>query len=48
MTVMGRRDWEQGRTEPDAPARAFLKVIAADPGRVRKMLEGKRGAGAAR
>lgn len=25
------RDWEQGRTEPDAPARAYLKVIAADP-----------------
>ena len=26
------RDWEQGRSEPDAPARAYLKVIAADPG----------------
>ena len=25
------RDWEQGRTEPDAPAQAYLKVIAADP-----------------
>jgi putative transcriptional regulator len=25
------RDWEQGRTEPDAPAKAYLKVIAADP-----------------
>ena len=25
------RDWEQGRSEPDAPARAYLKVIAADP-----------------
>ena len=25
------RDWEQGRTEPDQPARAYLKVIAADP-----------------
>ena len=24
------RDWEQGRTEPDQPARAYLKVIAAD------------------
>ncbi len=25
------RDWEQGRTEPDAPAKGFLKLIAADP-----------------
>lgn len=25
------RDWEQGRSEPDAPARAYLKVIATDP-----------------
>jgi len=27
------RDWEQGRRVPDAPARALLKVIAADPER---------------
>jgi DNA-binding transcriptional regulator YiaG/superfamily II DNA or RNA helicase len=25
------RDWEQGRTEPDQPARAYLGVIARDP-----------------
>jgi putative transcriptional regulator len=25
------RDWEQCRSEPDAPAKAYLKVIAADP-----------------
>jgi putative transcriptional regulator len=25
------RDWEQGCSEPDQPARAYLKVIAADP-----------------
>ena len=25
------RDWEQGRTEPDQPARAYLTVIARDP-----------------
>ncbi len=25
------RDWEQGRTEPDQPARAYLRVIAAEP-----------------
>jgi putative transcriptional regulator len=32
------RDWEQGRTEPDQPARAYLKVIARDPERVRVIL----------
>jgi putative transcriptional regulator len=25
------RDWEQGRAEPDAPARAYIQVIAGDP-----------------
>ena len=25
------RDWEKGRSEPDQPARAYLKVIAVDP-----------------
>lgn len=25
------RDWEQGRSQPDQPARAYLKVIAAYP-----------------
>jgi putative transcriptional regulator len=25
------RDWEQGRSEPDQPARAYLTVIARDP-----------------
>jgi putative transcriptional regulator len=33
------RDWEQGRTEPDQPARAFLTVIAHDPEGVRRSLE---------
>ncbi len=33
------RDWEQGRSEPDAPARAYLKVIAADPEGVAEKLE---------
>ena len=32
------RDWEQGRTQPDQPARAYLKVIARDPERVHRML----------
>jgi putative transcriptional regulator len=25
------RDWEQGRSEPDQPARAYIEVIASDP-----------------
>jgi putative transcriptional regulator len=25
------RDWEQGRSEPDGPAKAYLRVIAAEP-----------------
>ena len=33
------RDWEQGRSEPDQPARAYLKVIARDPEGVRRALE---------
>jgi putative transcriptional regulator len=32
------RDWEQGRATPDQAARAYLKVIARDPGAVRKAL----------
>jgi putative transcriptional regulator len=28
------RDWEQGRSAPDAAVAAYLKVIAADPERV--------------
>ncbi len=24
-------DWEQGKSEPDAPARAYLEVIAREP-----------------
>ena len=32
------RDWEQGRTEPDQPARAYLTVIAHDPEGVRRAL----------
>jgi len=32
------RDWEQGRCEPDQPARAYLTVIAHDPEGVRRVL----------
>ena len=34
------RDWEQGRSDPDQPARAYLHVIAHDPDGVRRALEG--------
>ena len=32
------RDWEQGRSEPDQPTRAYLTVIAHDPEGVRRAL----------
>jgi len=32
------RDWEQGRTEPDQAARAYLDVIAHNPEHVRDAL----------
>lgn len=32
------RDWEQGRSEPDQTARAYLRVIAADPETVQRTL----------
>lgn len=33
------RDWEQGRVEPDQPARAYLKAIAGNPEAVRSALQ---------
>jgi putative transcriptional regulator len=33
------RDWEQGRTLPDQPTQAYLKVIVRDPEGVRRALE---------
>lgn len=36
------RDWEQGRTEPDQPARAYLTVIARDPKGVHRTLSAGR------
>lgn len=32
------RDWEAGKTQPDAPARAYLRVIAKMPDEVRAAL----------
>ena len=36
------RDWEQGRKEPDAAARAYLHVIASEPDMVRKAIARRR------
>ena len=33
------RDWEQGRSTPDQPARAYLAVIARDPEGIGRLLE---------
>jgi putative transcriptional regulator len=33
------RDWEQGRSEPDQPAKAYLKAIAGDPDAVSRALQ---------
>ena len=35
------RDWEQGRSEPDQPTRAYLTLIARDPGHVNRVLNPK-------
>lgn len=32
------RDWEQGRSEPDQPTRAYLTLIARDPEHVDRTL----------
>ena len=34
------RDWEQHRKQPDAPARALLRVIEREPEAVRRALAG--------
>ena len=35
------RDWEQGRSEPDQPTRAYLRVIAMEPETTARALAGK-------
>jgi len=35
------RDWEQGRVQPDQPARAYLTLIARDPERVSLVLNAR-------
>lgn len=37
------RDWEQGRAQPDQPARAYLRAIAGDPQGVQRALETRPG-----
>ncbi len=41
------RDWEQGRSEPDQAARAYLSVIAKEPDLVRRALASKKANAAA-
>jgi putative transcriptional regulator len=36
------RDWEQGRSQPDGAASAYLKVIGRDPELVSRALKGER------
>jgi putative transcriptional regulator len=38
VSVATLRNWEQGRREPEGPARALLKVVAAMPKAVEKAL----------
>jgi len=40
LTVARVRDWEQKRSEPDAAARAYLKVIEKEPEAVKRALAG--------
>jgi putative transcriptional regulator len=35
------RDWEQGRRQPDAPARVLLALIQKEPEAIAKMLAGR-------
>ena len=35
------RDWEQGRAEPDQPAKVYLLLIARDPEHVDRTLNSK-------
>jgi putative transcriptional regulator len=35
------RDWEEGHKEPDAAAKAYLRVIAREPDVVKRALKGR-------
>lgn len=38
LTIARVRDWEQGRSEPDSAARAYLTVIDKEPEAVKRAL----------
>jgi putative transcriptional regulator len=38
LTIARVRDWEQGRSEPDSAARAYLTVIDREPEAVKRAL----------
>lgn len=38
LPVSTLRDWEQGRSTPDAPARALLRAIEREPETMRRLL----------
>jgi len=40
LPITTLRDWEQGRSTPDAPARALLLAIERDPEAMRRLLAG--------
>jgi putative transcriptional regulator len=40
VSVSTLQNWEQGRRQPEGPARALLKVAAAHPDAVRDALKG--------
>jgi putative transcriptional regulator len=40
IPVATLRDWEQGRSRPDGPARALITAIERDPQRLRRLLAG--------
>ena len=42
VKVSTLRNWEQGRREPDGPARALLRVAASDPDTVAFALSGSK------
>ena len=38
LPISTLRDWEQGRSTPDAPARALLRAIEREPETMRRLL----------
>jgi putative transcriptional regulator len=40
LPITTLRDWEQGRSTPDAPARALLLAIERDPKVMKRLLAG--------